>query len=358
MSTGRNEAADSPRRATVIIVNFNAGPKLLGCLASVSSSLPSDAEVILVDNASSDGSAEKALILSPCMRLLRSRDNRGFGAGGNLGAREARGRDLVFLNPDTIVEPGWIEALLADLEQYPEAGLTTSRILQADRTDRISGCGNSVHVSGLTLARGMGAPRGAFREIEEVDAVSGAAFAIPRDLFEQLGGFDEDFFLYVEDTDLSLRARLAGRRCLYVPQSIVYHDYTFRLTPLKVFYQERNRYLMLLKCFRWPTLVALFPSLLLAELLTWGFVLLRDRRNAANKLRAYAWVFRNWSAILQKRKITRSGRKISDRAILLTTGHRLDFRQVATPGIAKAARLIFDPLFFLSRILALAVVWW
>jgi len=347
-----------PLRASVIIVNYNGGDELWHCLASVVSSVPTGSEVIVVDNASTDASAEAIERDFPHVRLIRSKINLGFGGGNNLGAQSARGKFLVFLNPDTRVAEGWLAALLAPLDADPQIGLVTAKILLAAQPDRINTCGNAVHLTGLTLCRGMGFPKSAFEKAEEVGAISGAAFAIRRETFEALGGFDDDFFLYLEDTDLSWRARLAGWRCWYAPDSVVFHDYTLRISPRKVFYQERNRYLMLLKCFRWPTLLALLPTLLVAEVLTWGFVLLRDRSNAANKLRAYAWVFRNWSSILQKRKVTRTGRKLSDRAILLRTGHRLDFRQVATPPIAKAARLIFEPLFFLSRGLALAVVWW
>jgi hypothetical protein len=340
-----------------VIVNFNGGEKLIRCLASVVPSLPFGAELIVVDNASSDGSADKASALFPGLKIVRSTTNDGFGAGANLGATRARGDCLIFLNPDTLVEPGWVEGLLTLLARDPQAGLATSKILQLD-TGRVSGCGNAIHITGLTLARGMGASPEAFREVEPVDAVSGASFAVRRDLFEELGGFDEDFFLYVEDTDLSMRARLAGWRCLFAPESVVYHDYTFRLTARKVFYQERNRYLMLLKCLRWPTLLVLLPSELLAELVTWGFVLLRDRANAGNKLRAYGWILSHWRSILRKRRASQSLRRISDRELLASTGFRLDFGQVSSGFLATAARSVFDPLFFLLRGATRGLVWW
>ena len=256
------------------------------------------------------------------------------------------------------MEPGWVEGLLEPLARTPKAGLATSKILQGDHPERVSACGNSVHLSGLTLARGMGAPRDAFREVEPVDAVSGAAFAIRRAVFEALGGFDEEFFLYVEDTDLSLRARLAGWRCLFAPGSVVYHDYTFRLTARKVFYQERNRYRMLLKCLRWGTLVVLLPSEILAEVVTWGFVLIRDRANAANKLQAYASIVTSLPSILRRRRTVQELRTVTDRALLARTGFRLDFGQVAGGFLRAAARWVFDPLFFLLKGLTLGLVWW
>lgn len=341
-----------------MIVNYNAGKKLIRCLDSVTVCLPPGAELILVDNASSDGSTDEASARFPSLKVLRSGGNPGFGAGANRGARSARGEQLIFLNPDTLVEPGWVEGLLEPLDGDPKAGLTTSKILQADHPERVSACGNSVHLSGLTLARGMGAPREAFREVEPVDAVSGAAFAIRRAVFEALGGFDEEFFLYVEDTDLSLRARLAGWRCLFAPGSVVYHDYTFRLTARKVFYQERNRYRMLLKCLRWGTLVVLLPSEILAEVVTWGFVLIRDRANAANKLQAYGSIITSLSSILRRRRTVQELRTVTDRALLARTGFRLDFGQVAGGFLRAAARWVFDPLFFLLKGLTLGLVWW
>ena len=273
----------TPLRASIIIVAYNAQAYLEKCLLSVLETSGTNREVILVDNASADRSAEIAAQKFPQVRIIRNEHNLGFGQGNNLGAQWATGDYLVFLNPDTIVEPGWLEALITALEDNPRAGLATSKILLLNDPERINTCGNTIHLTGLTLCRGLRYSKAAFSQRESVAAVSGAAFAIRRELFEQLGGFDEDFFLYMEDTDLSWRARLAGWDCLYVPESIVLHDYTLRLTPHKVFYQERNRYLMLLKCFRWPTLLILFPALLLAEFVTWGFVIKSDREHLGNK---------------------------------------------------------------------------
>ena len=351
-------SSSQSHRASVIVVNYNGGEKLIGCLASVVPSLPGDCELIVVDNASTDRSADEAATRFPGLVILRSPTNVGFGAGCNLGVRGSTGRYLAFLNPDTTVEPGWLEALVDTLESEPDVGLVTSMILQADDRDRISACGNRIHISGLALGHKMGRRREEFPLPEVVDAVSGAAFAMRRDLFDQLGGFDEDFFLYLEDTDLSWRARLAGKRCLCQPASVVYHDYTFRLGPRKIFYQERNRYVMLLKCLRRGTLIVLVPVFLLAEILTWGFALLRDRPRPRNKIDAYAWVVRNRRGIRDKRREVQSRRLASDRSVLRTAGHRLDYGQVAGGMIATFARLVFDPLFFVLRAIAVTLVRW
>jgi GT2 family glycosyltransferase len=260
------------------------------------------------------------------------------------------------LNQDVVVDAGWLEALVSTLNDKPEAGLVTSKVLLLRDPQRINTCGNQMHLSGLTLCRGFGAERTCFREPDEVSAVSGASFAMRRDLFATLGGFDPSFYLYMEDTDLSLRARLAGHRCLYVPQSIVYHDYNLRFGPRKTFYQERNRYLILLKILRWRTLFVLLPTLLLAELVTWGFVISREPLRIANKLRAYAWILRHWRTVMGLRRHTQTLRRISDRDLLALATHQLDFEQTGPGILARPAHLLFDPLFLALRAWTLRLI--
>jgi GT2 family glycosyltransferase len=351
-------AKDQPLRASIIIVNYNGGVKVVQCLRSVFGLIEPGTEVIVVDNASSDGSADTVEASFPDLRLIRAGENLGFGAGNNLGAARARGRYLVFLNPDTVVCGRWLRKMLDVLDEDNEAGLVTPKILMADDSRLINACGNRIHLTGLTLCRGLKAPSQSFNSGEEVDAVSGAAFAIRRTLFDELGGFDEEMFLYVEDTDLSLRARLAGWRCIYTPDSRVRHDYKLKITPLKIFYQERNRHLMLLKTFQWATLAVLLPAQFAAECISWGFVLSADRKNIGNKVKAYKWIFSNRKRILKKRREVQALRRVPDRQLLRGMAVRLDFGQAAPAGVSLLAHIVFDPFFFLMKALVMVIVWW
>ena len=209
---------------SVIIVNYNGRPHLERCLTSLRESQTEGYEIILIDNASTDDSVAYVAQTFPEVHILSSPVNGGFGQGNNAGVCQTQSRYLIFLNPDTEVTPGWATALIAALEANPQVGLVTSKILLMQTPKQINTCGNVIHTTGLTLCRGMGMPRQHYARHETVNAISGAAFAMRRELFEALGGFDEIFFLYMEDTDLSLRARLAGYQCLYVPDSVVYHD--------------------------------------------------------------------------------------------------------------------------------------
>ncbi len=340
-------------RASVILVSFNSKDDLERCLPSLQSALTESDEVIVVDNASTDTSVEWLSQTYPEIRLIRNPQNMGFGSGANQGARHANGTYLVFLNPDTIVEQGWLDSLIGALETEPMAGLATSKILLLNNPDRINTCGNDMHISGLTLCRGMNQVRSAYSNQVEINAVSGSAFIIYKHLFSDLRGFDESFFMYMEDSDLSLRARLAGYRCIYTPKSIVYHDYALTIGRLKTYFEERNRYIMLLKCLRGNTLIGLLPSLLLAEVVTWGFSLLHDPRNISNKFNAYQWIIRHWNEIMRERQYVQKFRRVSDRHLLKSTHYRIGYEQTTNLLLSTITHLLFDPFFYITQRFAL-----
>lgn len=344
--------------ASVIIVSYNSRDYLPDLCQALSLANPPPREVILVDNASTDGSADYVAAHFPEIKLVRMGENLGFSSANNQGAALAQGEFLIFLNPDTRPDPAALGALVTALGQDPHCGMSTARILLASQPDRINTCGNQIHLSGITLCRGAGQPASQYSAPDQVSAVSGAAFAMRRDLFHQLGGFDPVFFMYLEDTDLSLRARLAGWTCCYVPAAVVAHDYRLQFSPNKTFYLERNRYWMLLKHFRLATLTLLLPVLLLAEAISWGFVLLRQPQRWRNKTAAYAWVWRHRQELAQARQCTQALRRTTDRALLLQHVWRLDFAQVGSGPAARLAALVFNPLFAGLKALLVAFLWW
>jgi GT2 family glycosyltransferase len=343
---------------SVIVVNYNGRSYLDGCLGSVLATGGAEVELIVVDNNSTDGSADYVAQRYPEVQLLRRTVNDGYGAGNNWGAMAARGEYLLILNPDTVVTSGWWEILITALKQHPQAGMVTPKILMLNDPEQINTAGNDVHLTGLTMCRNAGQPADGMTETAVVSAVSGAAFAIRRDLFLEIGGFDAAYFLYMEDTDLSLRVQLSGYCCLLIPEAVVYHDYSLRFGPQKTYFQERNRYLLLLKIWRWRTLMLLLPALFLAELITWVFVLLQDRAHWTNKLKAYASVQRDWHIIRARRQHVQSGRRVSDHELLHRLPYRLAFEHTGSTVSAKIAHVLFDPLFWLTHLILHATVRW
>jgi len=346
------DARTQPVQTSVVIVTYNNRDDIDACLGSLRTHSP-DAEIIVVDNLSSDGTLDHIRQQYPRVRAVSAGRNGGFGAGANSGARLATGTRLVFLNPDTEVETGWLDPLLETLEGRPEAGLVTPTILLKGSGERVNACGNDVHLTGLAFCAGLNrAAPPTSAQPRAVAAVSGAAFAVRREVWEQLGGFDERFFMYLEDTDLSLRARRLGYTILHVPASRVWHDYRVSVSATKLYHLERNRLLMLRKNFASATLALLSPALLLTELLTWAYCARKGTAYIGAKWRSYRSLWRDRYAI-----DTCANKPMLnvDRSLLRTFSTRLAIEQLQTGVMTAMANRTLTGFYALWRGIALAL---
>jgi GT2 family glycosyltransferase len=182
-------------------------------------------EILLVDNDSSDGSIE-IVQRFPTVKILELDRNTGFAYGNNLGMNAASGEAewIALVNPDAFVEPRWLEELMLAAEEHPEFDVFGSKMLNAANSSLLDGIGDACHISGLVWRMGHGLPVSISEDLKcEIFSACAAAALYRRSALLKVGGFDEDFFCYVEDIDLGFRLRLAGYRCLYVPDSVVHH---------------------------------------------------------------------------------------------------------------------------------------
>ena len=248
---------------SVIIVTWNGRQHLDGCLSAVAAQVGVDAETILVDNASTDGTAEYVRSRFPWVRLVTLDRNHGFAGGNNAGAREARGQYLAFLNNDTVADTRWLRTLRAGLDQTRGVALATSRIVYMHDPAIVDSAGDGLTRWGGAFKRHHGGPVHEVGESRDVFGACGAAFIIPRAVFEEIGGFDVDFFLSHEDVDLSYRAQLRGYRCRYVADSIVHHRGSAslgRVSRQAVFHGQRNAEWMYLQNTPLPLLLRTLPG--------------------------------------------------------------------------------------------------
>ena len=234
-------------RASILIVCHRRVDMLVGCLESLDRN-PTDeisSERIVLFNGTPEADRELARQAVRGARVIVSSVNLGFGGGNNRAARVARGEYLVLLNDDAIVEPGWLEALVATADAHSDAGAVGSRVLLPDGT--LQEAGSIIWRDGSTLGVGRGLPAGSRRYdyLHEVDYASACSLLVRREVFEQIGGFDERYFpAYNEDVDLCLTIRKRRQRVLYQPRSVVVHHESVTGGEARTFLILRGRRLL------------------------------------------------------------------------------------------------------------------
>lgn len=246
---------------TVIIVNYNSGVRLARALDCLAAQSFTDFETIVIDNASSDDSLERARRSGLPVKFIEAGSNLGFAAANNRAAEQSSGEWLAFLNPDAYATPGWLAALVAASERYPFADAFGSTQVDAADPTKIDGAGDVYHVLGIPYRGHFGWPVASLPAEGECFAPCAAAALYRRSTFLALGGFDEDFFCYGEDVDLGFRLRLAGGRAVQVRDAVVHHEgsaVTGRYSDFTIYHGNRNRIWTLWQnmpsLFFWPLL--------------------------------------------------------------------------------------------------------
>jgi GT2 family glycosyltransferase len=248
---------------SIVIVTWNGLQYLDACLGAVAAQVGVSTETILVDNMSTDGSVAYVRERFPWVRVVALSENRGFAGGNNAGVREARGHFIALLNNDAVPEPRWLQALLGGVDEETRFALVTSRIVYMHDPELIDSAGDGMLTSGGAFKRHHGASVEVARESGEVFGVCGAACLMPRRVYDELGGFDEDFFVSHEDVDLSYRARLLGYRCRYVADAVVRHHGSVtigRVSGFAIFHGQRNLEWLYMKNTPMPLLLTTLPG--------------------------------------------------------------------------------------------------
>jgi len=327
---------------SAVVVTYATGPALTRCLDSLAGEVD---EVVVVDNGEGGPEIDDARGREG-VRIVSPGENLGFAAGANLGAREATGETLAFLNPDTVVAPGAVRQLEQTLTD-PTIGIAMARLRLLDRPELLNSRGTEVHVSGIGWAAGYGEPMESLDTLRDVAAPSGAAMAVRAETFQRLGGFAEELFMYLEDLELGWRARMAGLRVVVDPHADVYHQYEFGRNPKKSYFLERNRLVFCLSAYSSRLLLLLAPILIATELGMVGLALkegwLRD------KLAGWAWLLTHGRTVSRRRRATQELRTVRDRELALLMTPVFSPGMLPVPALLRAANPIVSGYWSLVR---------
>jgi GT2 family glycosyltransferase len=295
---------------SVVTVAYNSGPDLTRMLDSLECQDEVE-QVVVVDNGNGDCEIDEAE-RRESVDVIRPGRNLGFAGGCNLGAERATEDVLLFLNPDTVVTPGAVAELARTVSDAAVGGAMARLVLASDPTTLNSG-GAAIHISGMGWSTGHGEPAGEPGGIKEVTYANGSALAMRRGLFEQLGGFTEELFLYHEDLELGWRARMRGLRNIQNRGVDVLHAYEHGRNPVKYYFMERNRIVFVSTAYSLRLLLLLSPVLLCAELgLT--AVSIKERWFRA-KVSGWGWCAANAGWIARHRRRLQRERTVPDREL-------------------------------------------
>ena len=307
-----NKNNNSSKFTSIVVLNYNAGDLLLNCIESIFKTKNVEYEVIVVDNSSTDDSHKKCKEKFPQINLIENKENFGYCEGNNIGIRQAKGEFIVILNPDTIVEPNWLDELMKAFLKFGD-GMYQPKILATTDHDLILSTGNMVQLFGFGFSRGRGEKdSNQYDNDQNISYASGACLFTSSKIMKSLSGFDSFLFAYHDDLDLCWRASLQGINSYYVHKSIIYHPiegYSFKWSPFKFYLMERNRLYCLFTHYSKATILKMLPSLILIDLAVTCFyakrgLLLIKIKTSLNILRNLRKIYTRYSEIQKNRKIT------------------------------------------------------
>jgi GT2 family glycosyltransferase len=293
----------------VVVVNYNAGPLLRTTVEGLVRQSDPDFEAVIVDNASTDGSADACELPDPRFRLLRAGRNLGFAAGSNLGCRGATTPWLAMLNPDAIPDENWLAVLKQATVRYPEITMFGSTQLDAANPAILDGGGDNYSVFGLAWRGGYGGSVNAVKGDMRVFSPCAAAALYRRDVFEAAGGFAESFFCYMEDVDLGFRLNLRGHEAVQLADARVRHVGTACSgtdSRFSLYHGIRNSVFMILRCVPFPVVFLILP-LLVASQVWIGHV----NNSLAVRMEAVRDGLRRFPELLRQRRSIQATRRIS-----------------------------------------------
>ncbi len=315
-------------KVSVIIPHWNGIDILADCLESLKKNTYPNIEIIVVDNASTDGSSEWISSHYPDIKLIRNNKNYGYAGGCNKGAEASSGEYLTFLNNDTIQNEDFIEHLADFLNLNPQVSAVQPKILnyyERNKFDYAGGCGGWLDILGFPFARGrlflnVESDNSQYEKIRPIFWASGTALMIRKKDFDLLGGFDDAFFAHQEEIDLCWKIHLAGNQVWSIPKAVVFHKNAVTLpmfSRLKQYLNHRNSMLMILSNFSLPMTLYLVPIRVALEIVAMFYALFcLDINHFIGIVQSFVWVIFHPHIVIKRRIRNRRIRKVKDSNVI------------------------------------------
>lgn len=310
--------------ASIIVLNWNGKKFLKNCLDSITKLTHPSFEVIVVDNNSRDGSSEFVKKNYAKFTLIENKENYGFAKGNNIGFKKSKGKYVLFLNNDTIVTPNFLQPLVEDFENNPKIGCVQPQIRLMENKSLLDQMGSYISFVGFLYHYGYRKKYSEkiYGKQRNIFSAKGACIMFPRKLLGKIGLFDEDFFIFFEETDLCFRVWLSGHKVVYEPKSLIYHLVGGDTKASDKYKYERRIYLIFrntncsyLKNFGTRNLITVYPIFLSVQICIFLLFLIQFRFNLLRAIvKAYWWNIVNFKNTLTKRRHVQNYiRKVSDK---------------------------------------------
>ena len=319
-------------KVAVIVVTYNHSAYISECILSVRRQSWKDLALLIVDNGSTDDTVRQARALGA--EVIEPGENTGYARGNNIGAEhaEASGADfLLFLNPDTVCHERMVEEMVRTLSKDDRTAAAQAKVMLLREMELLNTDGIIVNFLYFSYC-------GGYRKKDtgggdrEIAVGSGSCLMVRRGAAKAFGGlFKPDFFMYHEDTDLCIRARLMGKRCMLSDGAVVWHDYRFHGSGRKFFHMEKNRLFLLAQNYKAVTLAALLPAILFTEMQVLGYSAMKGW--FINKAASYVWLIKNLRFVRDNRKAVQSRRVVEDWRLMENFCGEISFEEISNPAL-------------------------
>lgn len=319
----------------------------------------------IVDNATSQESKKYIKNNYPEAKIIERQDGN-YAAANNAGIKQAIKdgcKYFIIANMDTKFDRNWLKELIHAINSDSKIGIVQSKILlypknnkgewktpnesyNLDQKNKINSIGNMLHFLGFGYSRGDGKKDYKIKGLPEIKGyASGCSFIIKKEVIEKIGGYNEEYFMYHDDIEVSTKTRLAGYKIVLAPKSICYHKYEFGRNNLAFYHMERNRYIFIFSFYKLPTILLILPTLIIMDLGLLFYSIINKWSKAKFNVYKYFLKFENWNKIKQSRKELKKIRKkskIKDKNIVQNFTGKILFQEIENPILKHVVNPIFN----------------